>query len=239
LVDYLIEHQEELCDLCVRRTETNPLRVLDCKNPGCRAVLVEAPKPAEYLCDECDAHFREVQGLLEALKIPFMVRPFMVRGLDYYTSIVFEVSGPSLGAQDTVAGGGRYDTLIEELGGPSLGASGFSIGLERLLLGLAGSEIPDPIPPRGSLYLVTVSPEAFRPNFVLLSTLRQKGFSAIMDYQERSIKAQMREANKRGVDYVLIRGEEEMAKGGVKLKDMKTGEERFVGEDEVCEKLKN
>jgi len=237
LVDYLIEHQEELCDLCVRRTKTNPLRVLDCKNPGCRAVLVEAPKPAEYLCDECDAHFREVQGLLEALKIPFMVRPFMVRGLDYYTSIVFEVSGPSLGAQDTVAGGGRYDTLIEELGGPSLGASGFSIGLERLLLGLEGSEIPDPIPPCGSLYLVTVSPEAFRPNFILLSTLRQKGFSAIMDYQERSIKAQMREANKRGVDYVLIRGEEEIAKGGVKLKDMKNGEERFVLEGDVGREL--
>lgn len=239
LIKYLTEYQEELCDLCVRRTASNPLRVLDCKNPGCRAVLVNAPKPAEYLCDECDAHFREVQGLLEALAIPFSVKPFLVRGLDYYTSIVFEVSGPSLGAQDTVAGGGRYDTLIEELGGPDLGASGFSIGLERLLLGLAGSEIPDPIPPLGSLYLVTVSPEAFRSNFVLLSTLRREGFSAIMDYQGRSMKAQMREANRRGVDYVLIRGEDEMANGGVKLKNMKNGEERFVLEEEVSEKLKD
>jgi histidyl-tRNA synthetase len=239
LIDYLTEHQENLCDLCISRTKSNPLRVLDCKNPDCREIVAQSPKPVEYLCGKCETHFQEVRDLLGAIAVPYLVKPNLVRGLDYYTSVVFEVSGLALGAQDAVAGGGRYDTLIEELGGPDLGASGFSIGLERLLIGLEGREIPDPVPPRGSIYLVTVAPDAFRPNFILLSTLRRNGFVAVMDYQGRSVKAQMREANKRDVDYVLIRGEEEMAKGGVKLKDMKTGEERFVGEDEVCEKLKD
>jgi len=239
LIDYLTEHQGNLCDLCVSRTKTNPLRVLDCKNPECREILTKSPKPVEYLCGECETHFQEVRDLLEAIAVPYLVKPNLVRGLDYYTSVVFEVSGSALGAQDAVAGGGRYDTLIEELGGPDLGASGFSIGLERLLIGLEGREIPEPIPPRGSVYLITVDQDAFRPNFILLSTLRRNGFVAIMDYQGRSLKSQMREANKSDVDYVLIRGEEEMAQGGVKLKDMKTGEERFVLEDEVCEKLKD
>jgi len=239
LIDYLTEDQANLCDLCVSRTKTNPLRVLDCKNPGCRKIIAQAPKPGEYLCGKCETHFQEVMGLLGAIAVPYLVKPNLVRGLDYYTSVVFEVSGSALGAQDAVAGGGRYDTLIEELGGPDLGASGFSIGLERLLIGLEGREIPEPSPPRASIYLITVAPEAFRPNFILLSTLRRSGFVAVMDYQGRSLKAQMREANKSHVDYVLIRGEEEMAKGGVKLKDMKTGEERFVGEDEAIKILKN
>ncbi len=239
LEKYLIDRRDELCRHCVRRLETNPLRILDCKNPGCRTVLESAPKSLDYLCDDCETHFKEVRDLLTALAIPFAVKPFLVRGLDYYTSVVYEVYGPSLGAQDAVAGGGRYDSLIEELGGPPLGASGFSVGLERILLGLADRDIPAPIPLRGSLYLITVSPAAFQPNFILLAGLRRKGFKAIMDYQNRSIKAQMREANKLAVDFVLFRGEEEIAKGGVKLKDMKSGSESFVLEnvDKIVTKI--
>ncbi|MEA1926901.1 MAG: histidine--tRNA ligase, partial [Candidatus Auribacterota bacterium] len=179
LVVYLTAHREKLCDLCRRRMETNPLRVLDCKNPECRKIIAGAPKPVEDLCPRCAEHLQEVRKLLDSVAIPYEMKPFLVRGLDYYTSVVFEVSSPALGAQDAVAGGGRYDTLVEELGGPDLGAAGFSVGLERLLMGLEGREIPDPIATGASLYLVTVSPEAFRPNFVLLANMRRKGFVAL------------------------------------------------------------
>jgi len=234
---YLEKRREELCENCRSRLETNPLRVLDCKNPGCRKVIEKAPKPIDHLCDDCASHFEEVRALLTELAVPFTLQPLLVRGLDYYTSVVYEIYGPSLGAQDAVAGGGRYDTLVEELGGPSLGAAGFSIGLERLLLSLKGREIPAPSPPSISLYLVAVMEEAFRPNAVLLSRLRRRGFKAVMDYLNRSLKAQMREANKRRVDYVLIRGKDEMEKGVIKLKDMKTGEESLLPEGEVVEKI--
>lgn len=237
LIRYLTGVRDKLCDLCQKRIKSNPLRVLDCKNTGCRSLLVEAPTPVEYLCDECDIHYKEVRDLLDTLKIPYGCESFLVRGLDYYTSVVFEVSGPGLGAQDAVAGGGRYDTLIKESGGPDLGAAGFSIGLERLLIGLKGSEISFSPCPRGAIYLVTITPEAFRANFILLSILRRNNFTALMDYQDRSVKSQMREANRFGVDYVLIRGEEEMAKRAVKLKDMVTGEENLVPEADVIAKL--
>ncbi|MFH1039188.1 MAG: histidine--tRNA ligase [PVC group bacterium] len=234
LYRYLSGRRAELCDHCRRRLEDNPLRALDCKNPGCRTIVGEGPKPAELFCEECESHYEAVRGLLVDLAVPFAVNPLLVRGLDYYTSVVFEAYGPGLGAQDAVAGGGRYDTLIEDLGGPSLGAAGFSIGLERLLLGVGDRVLTIPAPSPGHLYIVTASPEAFRPNFILLSRLRRRGFRAGMDYLDRSLKAQMREANKLGANHVLIRGEEEIERGVVKLKDMKSGEEAMVREDEVA-----
>jgi histidyl-tRNA synthetase len=237
LAGYLEGVEEKLCDNCRRRRETNPLRALDCKNPGCRKLAAAGPKPLNSLCPDCSSHLAAVRELLTGLNLPFSLDPLMVRGLDYYTSLVFEVTGPALGSQDAVAGGGRYDNLVGELGGPDLGAAGFSVGLERLLLGLAGKEIP-PIPaPAGRLYLAAAGLEAFRPQFNLLSRLRRRGFTAMMDYGERSLKAQMREANKLGVDRVVIRGPEELAAGTVKIKDMESGKETTVPENETISSL--
>lgn len=233
LSGYLAGVEGKLCDNCRRRRETNPLRVLDCKNPSCRQLAAAGPRPLDSLCPACASHLEAVRELLAGLNIPFSLDPMMVRGLDYYTSLVFEVTGPALGAQDAVAGGGRYDTLIGELGGPDLGAAGFSVGLERLLLGLEGREIPPPARPLGRLYLAAAGPEASRPQFILLSRLRRRGFAAVMDYSDRSLKAQMREANRFSVDRVLIRGPEELAAGTVKIKDMAGGQETAVAENEV------
>ena len=234
---YLAGVEGRLCDNCRRRRVSNPLRVLDCKNPSCRELVAAGPKPLDSLCPDCSSHLQTVQGLLEDLELPFAIDNLMVRGLDYYTSLVFEVTGPALGAQDAVAGGGRYDTLIGELGGPDLGAAGFSVGLERLLLGLEGKEIPPAAQPLGRLYLAAAGPEASRPQFILLSRLRRRGFSAVMDYGDRSLKAQMREANRLSVDRVLLRGPEELAAGTVKIKDMKSGEETAVPENGVIASL--
>ncbi len=237
LASFLEGNRESLCDLCRKRLESNTLRVLDCKNPACRKILEEAPKGVDFLCGGCRDHFNEVQKLLDALKIGFTLKPFMVRGLDYYTRTVFEVYGPSLGAQDAVAGGGRYDNLIEELGGPSLGAVGLSIGMERLLIGLGDREGPASKAPGASVYCVSADRVAFRLNFILLAKLRKEGIKGEIDFQDRSLKAQMREANRSGADYALIRGAEEIEKKAVKVKEMETGEEELVPEGEVVEKI--
>ncbi len=237
LSGYLKRIDEKLCENCRRRRISNPLRVLDCKNPACRKLVEAAPKPADSLGSDCANHLAEVRELLTGIEIPFSLDPLMVRGLDYYTSLVFEVTGPALGAQDAVAGGGRYDTLVAELGGPDLGAAGFSVGLERLLLGLKEEEIPPAVAPISRLYLAAVTPESFRPQFHLLAKLRRKGFLAVMDYGERSLRAQMREANKLKIDQVLIRGPEELAAGTVKVKEMSSGQETLVPENEVISSL--
>ena len=236
---YLEERRDNLCDNCKRRRERNVLRVLDCKQASCREVVASAPAIPDFLCPDCRRHFETVKSLLAELSIGFILNPFLVRGLDYYTRTVFEVYGPRLGSQDAVAAGGRYDNLAEDLGGPSLGAVGFSVGMERLLLCLGGADIPSPPPIMGSVYCVNINEEGFRLNFVLLSALRKKGIKGIIDYQNRSLKAQMREANKLGVDYVLIRGSEEIEKYAVKVKDMKTGKEKLVPEKEVLKTIQN
>jgi len=237
LAAYLAGVEEKLCDNCRRRRSANPLRALDCKNPACRKLVKAGPKPLDFLCPDCASHLAEVQDLLTGLEIAFSLDPLMVRGLDYYTSLVFEVTGPGLGSQDAVAGGGRYDTLIGELGGPDLGAAGFSVGLERLLLGLAEKEIPPAPDPLGSLYLAGIGPEGFSAQFILLSRLRRRGFAAVMDYAGRSLKAQMREANKLQVERVLIRGPEELSSRTVRFKDMESGKETTVPDNEVISSL--
>ncbi len=237
LGEYLERIEDKLCENCRRRRTANPLRTLDCKNPACRELAGEGPKPVDSLCPDCSSHLAAVEKLLAALELPYSLDPMMVRGLDYYTSLVFEVTGPSLGAQDAVAGGGRYDNLVGELGGPELGAAGFSVGLERLLIGLAGKEIPPPAEPLGRLYLAAAGPEAFEPQFILLSKLRRRGFVAVTDYGERSLKAQMREANRLESDRVLIRGTEELNARTVRIKDMRNGKETAVPENEVISSL--
>lgn len=239
LKDYLQKNRSALCDNCKKRIQRNTLRVLDCKNPACRKVISGAPRITESLCSDCRNHFRLVREYLETISIEYTLEPLLVRGLDYYTGTVFELYSSGLGAQDALGAGGRYDNLVEELGGEPTRAVGFSIGMERLMMLLEGREIPEEKEGGASVFFAGLGEEAFRMNFELLARLRGEGVTGEMDYLGRSLKAQMREANREGVDFVIIRGEDEIEKGGVQLKDMESGEEGFVKEEALIKKIRN
>ncbi len=231
LVDYLRGHVDELCEDCQARLDRNPLRVLDCKREGCRAVTAKAPRATDYLCDDCRSHFDEVQQLLASLGIPFTLNPRLVRGLDYYTRTVFEMVHGGLGAQNAVCSGGRYDGLAAELGGPPTPGIGFGLGLERLLLTLRNERIPLPEPPAPDVMVAVAAegpgaPELQQKAMVLARDLRRAGVAADVDVMGRSLKAQLRYANKQGIRYVAVLGEEEAASGEVSLRDMTAGTQR-------------
>jgi len=225
LQQWLMERKERLCENCRRRLSRNPLRVLDCKNPDCREILADSPVLLDYVCPDCRSHHERVIAGLKSLGLPFREESRLVRGLDYYTRTVFEVYSSDLGAQDALAAGGRYDGLVEELGGPPTPAVGFSVGLERLLICLEGKEMPAPSPLMPSVYCVGLDAESTSANFLLAARLRRLGLGVRLDHSGRSLKSQLREANRLGVDFVLIRGQEELEAGTVKLKDMREGGE--------------
>ena len=226
LRDYLKGKLPMLCENCRRRYETNPLRVLDCKVDA--DYLADAPKMIDFLCDGCLEHHRVVVDTLNSLNIPFKEDPRLVRGLDYYTRTVFEFVHPSLGAQDSIGGGGRYDTLIKSMGGPDIPAAGFAMGMERMLLAMGDVEIEEETP---RVYFVALGDEARRVAFNLLEGMRKAGVKSDMDYIGRSIKAQMREANRLGSLFAYIIGEDEIKKGFGILKNMETGEQMEVPMD--------
>ena len=216
LRSFLREHLHHLCPDCQRRFERNPLRSFDCKALGCQEVMVEAPIIGGYLCQECIEHFTEMRKYLETLHISYKVNPRMVRGLDYYTKTTFEVVAEGLGAQNAVAAGGRYDHLIEELGGPQIPGIGFAIGMERLLLLL-----PDTPPSfRPLVFIAALGEAAQREAFVLSYRFHRAGVTTMIDYEGRSLKAQMRRANKFSARYVLILGENELQKEKAILRDL-------------------
>lgn len=223
LISYFKPHSAELCHDCQGRLERNPLRILDCKNEGCRQVVEGAPDVLSYLCDQCQGHFTAVQDYLAAAGVSFVVDPGIVRGLDYYTRTVFEIVYTGLGAQSTVCGGGRYDNLIETVGGPSTPGVGFGMGIERLLLTLEKTGAYLPPEQVQDLYIAALGDEALREAFRLLAELRKAGFSASTDQLGRSLKAQLKYANKMGFGYVVILGESELAQGRVQLKRMSDG----------------
>lgn len=225
LIGYLETRLDQLCSECQRRYQTNPLRVLDCKVPTCKQATVDAPAVIEHLCSSCDDHFAQVKDHLEALNIPFSVNARMVRGLDYYVRTTFELVTDQLGSQNAVAAGGRYDGLIESLGGPALPGIGFAIGLERLVL-MKGEEKIQPAVPR--IFIAALGEEATSRAFVLMSQLQAGGIRAEMDYQGKSLKAQMRRANKLNAEFTLIIGEEEMKSGQAQLKNMRDSSQSTV-----------
>ena len=222
----------ELCETCRGRLDRNPMRILDCKSPVCSAVAAGAPVILDYLCDDCRTHFEEVQACLKEAGIDYTVDPQIVRGLDYYTRTVFEFVSDALGAQAVVCGGGRYDGLIEELGGPHLPSLGFAMGLERLLMVMeaCGAEIP--APPVCELYLASMGERAARACFAMASRLREGGVSVECDTVGRGLKAQMKYADKLGARQVIVVGDDELACGRAKLKDMATGESAEVALDD-------
>ncbi|HLC25949.1 MAG TPA: histidine--tRNA ligase [bacterium] len=226
LLRFLKEHEESLCQDCRSRIDRNPLRALDCKQEKCKALTEGAPRTVDSLCAECRDHFTQVRELLAAQSAPFVLNPRLVRGLDYYTRTTFEFTSENLGSQNAVLGGGRYDGLIEELGGPSTPAIGFALGMERLTLllntlnrGVPAAKLQVYLAPLGNGTRPTV--------FSMLRDLRRRGLRVESDYEGKSLKSQLRRADRLGAQFVVIVGEDELARGTVPVRDMagKTQEE--------------
>lgn len=225
---YFEARRDELCGTCQERLDRNPMRILDCKSPICAAIAAQAPVMIDYLCSDCAAHFEEVKACLDEAEIGYTLDPRIVRGLDYYTRTVFEFVSDALGAQAVVCGGGRYDGLTEELGGPRLPSLGFGMGLERLLLIMEAKGCAFPEPPVCELYLAPVGTAAVRRCFAIASRLREGGVSVEFDVAGRGLKPQMKYADKLGARYTLVVGDDELASGRARLKDMATGESSEV-----------
>lgn len=240
LKEALIQHKKDLCQLCLSRLDRNVFRVLDCKQERCKAVSHKMPVIYDYLCQECKEHFQTVKEALHSVDIHYDTDPFLVRGLDYYTKTVYELIHPSLGARSAICAGGRYDNLISEIGGPPTGAVGFAMGVESSLLALTnvlkeGASLLNEVIHAPTVYLVSIGQEARSECFKLAQRLREHGLSCDLDYEGRSPKAQMRIANKLGVKKVIVIGPEELEKKLLKLKDMTTGQENLVREEDILQ----
>ena len=238
LQDFFRDKLEDLCEDCRSRFERSPLRILDCKKDSDKPYMADAPKITDWLCEECAEHFAKLKELLTSAGISFTHDPRLVRGLDYYTKTAFEIKYPPLGAQSAVAGGGRYDGLIEEMGGNPTPAVGFATGLERLLLALESQNLLPEKNRSVDAYVVALGETAQAEGFKLLNSLRQQGLSAAMDFAGRSMKAQMKQANKLGAKYSVILGEDEIAEGVVMLRSMEDSSQAKVPMNQVAEKIK-
>jgi len=228
LRDYFEGQIEGLCNTCADRLTRNPMRVLDCKCPSCQTIAKKAPSTLDSLCEPCRDHFNGVKDCMTAAGIAFTVNPFIVRGLDYYTRTVFEFISADLGAQATVCGGGRYDGLTEELGGQPLPALGFAMGLERILMIMEKQGVAFPPQKRCDVYIATLGEGAMREAARLCGELRTEGFSAESELMGRSLKAQMKYANKIGARFTLVMGDNELAQGRAPFKNMSDGTEQTV-----------
>lgn len=238
LQDFFRDKLEDLCEDCRSRFERSPLRILDCKKDSDKPYMADAPKITDCLCEECAGHFAKLKELLTSAGVSFTHDPRLVRGLDYYTKTAFEIKYPPLGAQSAVAGGGRYDGLIEEMGGNPTPAVGFATGLERLLLALESQSLLPEKNRSVDAYVVALGETAQAEGFKLLNSLRQQGLSAAMDFAGRSMKAQMKQANKLGAKYSVILGEDEIAEGVVMLRSMEDSSQAKVPMNQVAEKIK-
>lgn len=233
LYNYLKEKAGDLCDNCLRRIDTNPLRALDCKSPGCIEATRNAPSILDSLCDPCSEHFDKVKYHLELSGIEPVVNPRMVRGLDYYTRTTFEITADTgLGSQNAVAAGGRYDNLVSELGGPATPCFGFAIGMERLSLIMKGSAPKEPL-----AVFIAMGEEAEKKGVELVNRWRDAGARVIMDFSTGPLKNRMKKADRLGADYAVILGENELKAGQVSIKDMAKVEQMTLPWDRVVEKI--
>lgn len=230
LKEYIGENLHCMCGQCQTRFEKNPLRILDCKEEKCKAITKNAPKILDFLCDDCKAHFEAVQSILTDLDIKFTINPGIVRGLDYYTRTVFEFVSTDIGSQGTVCGGGRYNNLVEEVGGKPTPAVGFGLGLERLLLVLENTNSLKAEEESVEYYFAPLGDNAKALARKIVFELRRKGVSAETDIMDRSVKAQMKYADKIGAKFVVVIGDDEIEKGVVSVKNMADGttEERSI-----------
>ena len=237
LKDFFKEKLDGLCEDCRSRYDRNPMRLLDCKNPKCHELSVGAPEITDCLCDECAEHFEKVKSYLTAAGVEYTCDPRLVRGLDYYTKTAFEIKYEPLGAQSAVAGGGRYDGLVEEIGGNPTPAVGFAVGLERVMLAMEMQELFPESSESADVFVVAMGDAAKEEAFRLLAELRDAGLSARMDYAGRSMKSQMKQADKANARYALILGEDELAKGVVTMRNMESSGQEQVAREDIVNKL--
>ena len=228
LVSYFESHSAKLCDTCKTRLDKNPLRLLDCKNPDCHEIAKDAPKTVEHLCESCEAKFDMLKRSLDAMGIEYVVDSSIVRGLDYYTGAVFEFIAEGIGAQSTVCGGGRYDGLVESLGGPSLSGIGFGMGLTRIVLAMKEQGLDNIPTATPVLYVAALGEGAQIKALEITERIRKSGKIAECDIVGRSLKAQMKYANKIGAEYALIIGDSELEAGRAQLRNMKDGTQTEV-----------
>ena len=219
LKNFLAKRSFRLCEDCQRRLHTNPLRIFDCKVETCQEAIADAPQVIDYICDECQRHFDQVKEYLEMAGLEYILNPRMVRGLDYYTRTAFEVVSYSLGSQNAVTGGGRYDNLFQEIGGLDVPGIGFAIGMERLVSLLPKEKGFIRYP---HLFIATLGEETYKEAYRLVNQLHLQGIRAELDYEGKSLKSQMRRADKLKARYVLILGEEELKRGRAVLRNMET-----------------
>lgn len=231
LKEYFSQYKDKLCDTCNDRLERNPMRILDCKSPVCSEIAKGAPVVLDYLCDECREHFQKVKSYLDAANIEYIVNPQIVRGLDYYTKTVFEFVSDAIGSQGTVCGGGRYDGLLEELGGQHTPSLGFAMGLERLQLVMESQGYNFPEPSRPDLFIVAMGEKATLKAVEIAKDMRDEGFSVVYDLNGRSLRAQMKYADKLGAKFNVVIGDNEVENKVVSLKDMTTGESSEINLD--------
>jgi len=228
VAEYIRSNADDLCDECIRRAETNPLRAFDCKNEGCVPVMAGAPLLKDELCDECAAHYEHVKRTLSSLDIPFSEDPRLVRGLDYYTRTVFEIQAEGLGSQNAIGGGGRYDRLMELYGGKPTPGLGFALGFERTMLALEAAGVDIPAPARADIYVARVDDSMTAVVVEAVQMLRDAGLPVEMDHLGRSLKAQFKHADRLGARFVTVIGPDEFAEGEVTVRDMGTKEETRV-----------
>ncbi len=231
LVSYYEAKKDKLCDTCRERLNKNPLRLLDCKNPECHELSLGAPKTVEHLCEACESKFELLKASLDSMGIEYEVDSSIVRGLDYYTGAVFEFIAEGIGAQSTVCGGGRYDGLVESLGGPALSGIGFGMGITRLILALRAKELDKIEVKAPKLYVASLGEKAALYALGIVERLRREGEVAECDIVGRSLKAQMKYANKLGAEYTLIIGDSEIEAGKAQIRNMQTGEQKEVSLD--------
>ena len=238
LKEFLKPKYDQLCDTCKSRYEKNPMRILDCKSPIDQALVEGAPMMLDYLCDECKTAFDELKENLEAMNIPYVVNPKIVRGLDYYTKTAFEFITNSIGAQGTVCGGGRYDNLAEEVGGLPIPGVGFGLGKERLIMLMEANGVVIPEPKACDAFIATMGKEAKLYGQKIMRELRKEGIKAQMDDLQRNFKGQFKYADRIGASYTIVIGDNELEKGSANLKNMETGEQVEVKFEDLAKVIK-
>jgi histidyl-tRNA synthetase len=239
LQDYIRPNLKQYCQDCHRRFHENPMRILDCKNESCSNLNAKAPKIADHLLDESREHYKQLKLQLKALNIAFTENPYLVRGLDYYTRTVFEITSDALGAQNAICGGGRYDLLAEELGGMPTSAVGFASGIERLIMVAEKQGVIISEPESLDIFLVCVGENAKSQSLSWLNQFREAGFRSEQDFLDRSIKAQMREANRQSAKFVILLGDDELQNKSFSVKLMDEGTQVEVPFDKVMQFLRD
>jgi len=238
LTDYLQINAADLCGTCKDRLDKNPMRIIDCKSPQCQSIVADAPRITNHVCEECETHFKQLQHTLDTMGIEYTVNQSIVRGLDYYTKTVFEITSDALGAQSTICGGGRYDGLIDQLGGKPTPGIGFGLGLERLILCMEAQGLSFGETAKADIFIATIGEDAKNAAAKIVYDLRKQGIFVQVDYMGRSVKAQMKYADKLEARYSTVLGDDELARGGTVVKNMETGDVTEVLLDDLANYLK-